>query len=61
MPLTDAQRRAQAKWQKNNTTIIAARLQHGADKDILQFLEGKSNATIIKAAIREYMQNHPEE
>ncbi len=58
MPLTDAQRRAQAKWQKNNTTIITMRLQHSTDKDILDYLDGKSKATVIKAALREYMKTH---
>ena len=60
MPLTDAQRRAQAKWQKNNTTMVTIRLQHGSDADILKFLEGKARQTVIKVALREYMQNHPE-
>ena len=60
MPVSDAQKRATAKWQKNNTTIISIRLQHGSDKDILEYLEGKQKATAFKAALREYMKNHPE-
>ena len=38
--------------------MIAARLQRKADADIIAFLEDKPNATIIKAAIKEYIANH---
>ena len=58
MPLSEAQRKAQYNWQKKGTVMIAARLQRKADADIIAFLEDKPNATIIKAAIREYMKNH---
>ena len=58
MPLSDAQRKAQYNWQKKGTVMIAARLQRKADADIIAFLEDKPNATIIKAALREYMKNH---
>jgi len=58
MPVSDAQKRATAKWQKNNTTVITVRLQHSTDKDILDYLSDKPKATIIKKALREYMQNH---
>ncbi len=58
MPLSEAQRKAQYNWQKKGTVMIAARLQRKADADIIAFLEDKPNATIIKAALREYMENH---
>ena len=58
MSLTEAQRKAQYAWQKKGTVMIAARLQRKADADIIEYLEDKPNATIIKAAIREYMVNH---
>ena len=58
MPLSDAQRKAQYAWQKKGTVMIAARLQRKADADIIAFLEDKPNATIIKEALREYMENH---
>ena len=58
MPVSEAQKRATAKWQKNNTTVITMRLQHSTDADILGYLEGKQKQTIIKAALREYMENH---
>lgn len=50
---------AKRKWMKENTINVAAKLNKNTDSDILNYLEGKSNATIIKAAIREYMANHP--
>lgn len=60
MTLTPAQRKAQAKWQKSNTTMVAIRLQNSTDADIIEFLDGKQKQTIIKAALREYMKNHEE-
>ena len=59
MTLTDAQRRAQYKWQKTNTVMVSVRLQCGADADILAYLEGEAKQTVIKLALREYMNNHP--
>ena len=50
---------AKKRWMKENTTIIAAKLNNRGDKDILDYLSDKATATIIKAAIREYMVNHP--
>ena len=49
---------AEAKWKKENTVMITMRLQKGTDADILQFLDGKQKQTVIKAALREYMENH---
>lgn len=48
----------QRAWQKENTVVITMRLQKKTDADILSYLEGKAKQTIIKDAIREYMQNH---
>ena len=61
MPVSDAQKRATKKWQKENTVMIAMRLQKTTDADILQYFEGKQKQTVIKAALREYMENHKEE
>ena len=58
---------AKRKWQKENTTFIGVKLQNGeTDRDILTFLQSQKERgigyqTIIKAAIREYMENHKEE
>ena len=51
---------AKKAWMKANTTMISVKMVNKGDADILQFLEGKQKATIIKAALREYMKNHPE-
>ena len=61
MTLTDAQRKAQYKWQKKATVMISVRLQKGSDADILEYLQGEARQTVIKKALREYMQNHPKE
>ena len=56
MPESEAKKR----WMKENTKIINAKLTINQDSDIIEYLKDKPTATIIKAAIREYMQNHPE-
>ena len=50
-----------AAWQKENTVMLSMRLQKTTDKDILSYLDGKQKQTIIKLALREYMNNHKEE
>ena len=52
---------AQTAWRKENTVMVSIRLQKSTDADILQFLDGKQKQTIIKAALREYMENHKSE
>lgn len=51
---------AKRKWTKENTTSYTVRLNHNQDKELLQFMSGKPGAATIKAALREYMKNHPE-
>lgn len=51
----------QREWQKENTVMISMRLQKSTDADILSYLEGKTRQAVIKAAIREYMENHKDE
>lgn len=48
-------------WQKENTVVIAMRLQKTTDADILSFLDGKVKQAVIKDALREYIANHKEE
>ena len=50
---------AKSKWMKENTTMVTVKMMNKSDADILKYLEGKQKATIIKAALREYMENHP--
>lgn len=54
-----------ATWDRNNTVMVSVKLQNSTDSDILEYLnkrtvEGASRQGIIKAAIREYIANHPE-
>ena len=49
---------AKKKWMKNNSTMVGVKMMNKKDADILEFLEGKSKATVIKSALREYIQNH---
>lgn len=52
---------AKTRWMRENSTNLTIKFMHKSDADILAFLEGKTKATIIKEAIREYMENHPNE
>lgn len=54
MPDSEAKKR----WDKENTTFIKAKLNRNTDKDILEYLADKPKQTVIKAALREYIQNH---
>ena len=54
-------KKRKAAWDKENTVMTAIKLQRNTDADILQFLEGKQKQTVIKLALREYMENHKEE
>ncbi len=49
------------KWDKENSTMIAAKLLYTTDADIIAFLDGKAKQTMIKKALRYYMQMHPDE
>ena len=52
---------AETKWKKENTVMLSMRLQKSTDADIIRFLEDKQKQTVIKAALREYMENHKDE
>jgi hypothetical protein len=49
---------AHKAWMKENTVMISIRLQRGTDAAILDYLEGKAKQTVIKAALKEYIENH---
>lgn len=57
MPDCDAKKR----WDKENVLFVTTKLFQNTDADIIAFLDGKSRATTIKAALREYMANHPDQ
>ena len=54
MPDSDAKK----KWDKENLLFVTTKLFPNSDKDIIEFLEGKPRATMIKIALREYIENH---
>jgi len=49
---------AKTRWMRENSTNVGVKFMHKSDSDILSFLERKQKATIIKLALREYMENH---
>lgn len=51
---------AKKQWMKENSRIISFKVMLRTESDIIDFLKDKPTATTIKAAIREYMNNHPE-
>ena len=51
----------QREWQKENTVMVTIRLQKSTDADILKLFENGQKQTIIKAALREFIENHKEE
>lgn len=57
---------AKKKWDKDNMVFVGFKLFREVkgkrnDQDIIEFLEGKVRGEVIKAALREYMENHKEE
>ena len=51
---------AKKEWMKANTTMVTVKMTNKGDADLLRYLDGKAKATVIKAALREYMKNHPD-
>ena len=54
MPESEARKR----WIKENKQFYGFRCHKTYDKDIVEYLEGKEYAKVIKAALREYIANH---
>lgn len=51
---TDAQRRACAKYDKNNTVMLTVKLNKQTDADIIAYLEKSGNTQgAVKKALRE--------
>ena len=53
-------RPTETAWKKANTVTFSLRLQKSTDADLLELLSKGPKQTIIKAALREYIKNHPE-
>ena len=57
---------AKKKWDKDNMVFVGFKLFREVngkrnDQEIIDFLEGKVRGEVIKAALREYINNHMEE
>ena len=53
---------AHKQWVKDNTVFIGIRLQNNTDKELIEFLsKQQSKQGAIRAALREYISNHPNE
>ena len=57
-PMEMYESEAKQKWQKENTVFIGVKLQKSTDADLIQYLDGKVKNAVIKAALREYIENH---
>lgn len=52
---------AKKAWMRANTTVITVKFNHNTEQEMLDFLRAGKPATIIKTALKEYMQNHQAE
>lgn len=53
------QKKSKTEWERSHTTWVSIKLNFNTDADILSYLENQpSKMGIIKAAVREYMENH---
>lgn len=52
---------AKKAWMEKNTTVLTVRFTHNTEQYLLDYLSDKPIATTIKNALKEYMQNHPDE
>lgn len=57
---------AKKKWMEKNTIVFSIKLMRRTEADIIEYLDatlakGVGKGTVIKAALREYMENHKEE
>lgn len=56
--MTEAQKKATAKYDKNNTRIYSLKLNTNTDKEIIEVLDNTGNVQgFIKGLIREYILN----
>ena len=63
MPIeSKKQSKAKADWMKENSKMYGLRVMKNTERDIFDFLQSAENpSATIKAALREYMENHKEE
>ena len=58
--------KAKRKWMEENTIVFSVKLMKRTEADLIAFFDtmqarGIPKVTVIKAALREYMENHKEE
>ena len=51
---------AKQNWMKENSKVFGVRVMKTTEKDIWDYLQDKEASTVFKAALREYMKNHPD-
>ena len=49
------------RWDKENTVLITVKFMRKTDSDVIEQLKQGKRRQIILRAVREYMENHPEE
>lgn len=52
---------AKQNWMKENSKVFGVRVMKNTEEDLWNYLQGKEASTLFKAALREYIKNHPEE
>lgn len=52
---------AKYRWMQENSKTFQVRVMKRTESDIWEYLQDKKPAPIFKAALREYMVNHPDE
>lgn len=62
MPTNEAKNR----WDKENATVFSVKLMRRTEQDLIEFFQrqaekGIARGTVVKLALREYMENHKEE
>ena len=61
MPI-ESKKQSQAKqnWMKENSKIFGVRVMKKSEPELWEYLQGKEASTVFKAALREYMERHPD-
>ena len=49
------------RWDAANTKLFTIKLMRKTDQDVIDFLEPRNKRDTLCMAIREYMNNHPNE
>ena len=56
---TEAEKKANIKWKRNNTTQINIRFYNKTEQELIDYIKSSDNVQgMIKQAIREYKERH---